>query len=137
LVTMIAVSRAPPAKIEAFRKRLGWTFTWVSSANTDFNFSVAPAHSGWRNNSRAGSRAEAKYDPVPLKRNKKTREPLFLQYRPGLSQHRARKTIHYQGHQTGPSRMGHQPQFTVALDPESGPRMTIVVGRALRVMPTA
>jgi predicted dithiol-disulfide oxidoreductase (DUF899 family) len=37
-VTLAAVSRAPLAKIEAFRKRLGWSFKWVSSANTDFNF---------------------------------------------------------------------------------------------------
>jgi predicted dithiol-disulfide oxidoreductase (DUF899 family) len=37
-VTMVAISRAPLAKIEAFRKRLGWTFKWVSSQNTDFNF---------------------------------------------------------------------------------------------------
>jgi len=37
-VTMIAVSRAPLAKLEAFKQRLGWTFTWVSSANSDFNF---------------------------------------------------------------------------------------------------
>jgi predicted dithiol-disulfide oxidoreductase (DUF899 family) len=37
-VTLVAISRAPLAKIEAFRKRLGWTFKWVSSANTDFNF---------------------------------------------------------------------------------------------------
>jgi predicted dithiol-disulfide oxidoreductase (DUF899 family) len=37
-VTLIAVSRAPLAKIEAFRRRLGWTFKWVSSQDTDFNF---------------------------------------------------------------------------------------------------
>ena len=37
-VTLVAVSRAPLAKIEAFRKRLGWTFKWVSAENTDFNF---------------------------------------------------------------------------------------------------
>jgi len=37
-VTMIAVSRAPLAKLEAFRKRLGWTFKWVSSQPSDFNF---------------------------------------------------------------------------------------------------
>jgi len=34
----VAVSRAPLAKIEAFRKRMGWTFKWVSSGNTDFNY---------------------------------------------------------------------------------------------------
>ena len=37
-VTMIAVSRAPLAKLEAYKKRMGWTFKWVSSLETDFNF---------------------------------------------------------------------------------------------------
>ena len=37
-VTLVAVSRAPLAKIAAFRKRLGWTFKWLSAENTDFNF---------------------------------------------------------------------------------------------------
>lgn len=37
-VTMIAVSRAPYAKLAAYKKRMGWTFDWVSSAGTDFNF---------------------------------------------------------------------------------------------------
>jgi predicted dithiol-disulfide oxidoreductase (DUF899 family) len=36
-VTMIAVSRAPLAEIEAFRDRMGWSFTWVSSFENDFN----------------------------------------------------------------------------------------------------
>jgi predicted dithiol-disulfide oxidoreductase (DUF899 family) len=35
--TMIAVSRAPAAKLEAFKKRMGWTFDWVSSGSNDFN----------------------------------------------------------------------------------------------------
>jgi predicted dithiol-disulfide oxidoreductase (DUF899 family) len=35
--TMVAVSRAPLAKIEAFKKRLGWRFNWVSSNGGDFN----------------------------------------------------------------------------------------------------
>ena len=33
-----AVSRAPIAKIEAFRKRMGWSFPWLSSGGTDFNY---------------------------------------------------------------------------------------------------
>src|SRR5262245_28314308 len=36
-VTMLAVSRAPLEKIEAFRKRMGWSFKWVSSSDSDFN----------------------------------------------------------------------------------------------------
>jgi predicted dithiol-disulfide oxidoreductase (DUF899 family) len=37
-VAFVAVSRAPFAKIEAFKKRMGWRFPWVSSNGTDFNF---------------------------------------------------------------------------------------------------
>jgi predicted dithiol-disulfide oxidoreductase (DUF899 family) len=37
-VTLIAVSRAPIAKIEAFKKRLGWKFKWASSFANDFNW---------------------------------------------------------------------------------------------------
>jgi predicted dithiol-disulfide oxidoreductase (DUF899 family) len=37
-VTFVAVSRAPLAKIEAFKRRMGWQFPWVSSSGTDFNF---------------------------------------------------------------------------------------------------
>lgn len=33
-----AVSRAPLAKIEAFKSRLGWRFPWVSSGESDFNY---------------------------------------------------------------------------------------------------
>ncbi len=37
-VTYVAVSRAPLTEIEAFRKRMGWRFKWVSSFANDFNF---------------------------------------------------------------------------------------------------
>jgi predicted dithiol-disulfide oxidoreductase (DUF899 family) len=37
-VTMIAASRAPYSKLAAYEKRMGWTFKWVSSYETDFNF---------------------------------------------------------------------------------------------------
>lgn len=37
-VTFIAVSRAPLARIEAYRTRMGWSFPWVSSHGSDFNF---------------------------------------------------------------------------------------------------
>lgn len=35
---LVAVSRAPLAKLDAYKKRMGWTFRWVSSAGSDFNF---------------------------------------------------------------------------------------------------
>lgn len=36
--TLVAVSRAPYAKIAAFRERMGWTFPWYSSYGSDFNY---------------------------------------------------------------------------------------------------
>ncbi|MEO8736661.1 MAG: thioredoxin family protein [Edaphobacter sp.] len=36
-VSMATVSRAPIEKLQAFRKRMGWSFKWVSSYQTDFN----------------------------------------------------------------------------------------------------
>lgn len=36
-VTLLAVSRAPLDRIEAFRRRMGWRFKWVSSYGNDFN----------------------------------------------------------------------------------------------------
>jgi predicted dithiol-disulfide oxidoreductase (DUF899 family) len=36
-VTMVAVSRAPLAKLIEYRRRMGWSFAWFSSANNDFN----------------------------------------------------------------------------------------------------
>jgi predicted dithiol-disulfide oxidoreductase (DUF899 family) len=37
-VAFSAVSRAPLAKLQAYKQRLGWTFPWASSAGGDFNF---------------------------------------------------------------------------------------------------
>jgi predicted dithiol-disulfide oxidoreductase (DUF899 family) len=56
-VTMIAVSRAPLAKLEAYKKRLGWTFKWVSSGNGDFNYDYCVSFDS--------SRGEATYNYAP------------------------------------------------------------------------
>lgn len=37
-LSFAAISRAPVEKIEAYRKRMGWTFPWVSSGGNDFNY---------------------------------------------------------------------------------------------------
>ena len=36
-VVLWAVSRAPLAKLQAYKRRMGWSFPWASSQNTDFN----------------------------------------------------------------------------------------------------
>jgi predicted dithiol-disulfide oxidoreductase (DUF899 family) len=40
-VSFVAVSRAPLTEIEAFKKRMGWEFSWVSSSQNDFNYDYA------------------------------------------------------------------------------------------------
>jgi predicted dithiol-disulfide oxidoreductase (DUF899 family) len=37
-VTLAAVSRAPLAKLQAYKRRMGWAFPWASSLGGDFNF---------------------------------------------------------------------------------------------------
>ena len=37
-VTFVVISRAPYSQIQAFQKRMGWKFKWVSSNSNDFNF---------------------------------------------------------------------------------------------------
>lgn len=37
-VSLVVVSRAPRLELEAFKKRMGWNFKWVSSYGSDFNF---------------------------------------------------------------------------------------------------
>jgi len=37
-VTLLAISRAPLSHLEAYKKRMGWQFKWVSSFGSDFNF---------------------------------------------------------------------------------------------------
>ena len=37
-VTFVAISRAPLPKLDAYKKRMGWRFKWLSSQGNDFNF---------------------------------------------------------------------------------------------------
>ncbi|HEX3393813.1 MAG TPA: DUF899 domain-containing protein [Acidimicrobiales bacterium] len=54
--TLVVVSRAPLAKIEAYKARMGWTFPWYSSHGSDFNYdfhvtldeSIAPIEYNYR-----------------------------------------------------------------------------------------
>jgi predicted dithiol-disulfide oxidoreductase (DUF899 family) len=39
-VTMLFVSQGPLEKLQAYKRRMGWSFPWASSANSDFNFDL-------------------------------------------------------------------------------------------------
>jgi len=49
-VTLCVVSRAPFAKLQAYKQRMGWSFPWASSYGSDFNhdFGVAHTEEDWR-----------------------------------------------------------------------------------------
>jgi predicted dithiol-disulfide oxidoreductase (DUF899 family) len=37
-VNLVAISRAPLERLDAYKRRMGWTFRWVSSMSNDFNY---------------------------------------------------------------------------------------------------
>jgi predicted dithiol-disulfide oxidoreductase (DUF899 family) len=43
-VTFLCVSSAPLERLQAYKRRMGWSFPWVSSAGTDFNFDFGASH---------------------------------------------------------------------------------------------
>jgi predicted dithiol-disulfide oxidoreductase (DUF899 family) len=43
-VTLCVVSRAPFAKLQAYKRRMGWSFPWASSFDSDFNYDFHAAH---------------------------------------------------------------------------------------------
>jgi predicted dithiol-disulfide oxidoreductase (DUF899 family) len=61
-VTLSAVSRAPLAKLQAYKRRMGWTFPWASSLDSDFNFDFNVSFT--EEQKRSGS-AEYNFRPLP------------------------------------------------------------------------
>ena len=43
-VTLCAVSRAPLEKLQAYKRRMGWSFSWASSFDSDFNYDFQAAY---------------------------------------------------------------------------------------------
>jgi predicted dithiol-disulfide oxidoreductase (DUF899 family) len=59
--TLLVISRAPLAEIEAFRKRMGWKFKWVSSYGSDFN---PDFHVSFPKDGEAKGQATYNYQPI-------------------------------------------------------------------------
>jgi predicted dithiol-disulfide oxidoreductase (DUF899 family) len=62
-VTFVAVSRAPFEKISAYKKRTGWSFPWVSSHGSDYNFDY---HVSFTPEARAAGKAYYNYAVRPI-----------------------------------------------------------------------
>ena len=68
-VTMLYVSRAPLAKLQAYKRRMGWSFPWVSSADSDFNFDFGYSYTDEQVREHMGSMLA---DPPPILRQMAT-----------------------------------------------------------------
>jgi predicted dithiol-disulfide oxidoreductase (DUF899 family) len=95
-VTLSAVSRAPLAKLQAYKRRMGWTFPWASSLGSDFNydFNVSFTEQQQRegvieyNYRRAGHAMDVTPVPEPVAQNAAmtgTDAATYTRERPGMS----------------------------------------------------
>jgi predicted dithiol-disulfide oxidoreductase (DUF899 family) len=95
-VTLMAISRAPLVKLQAYKRRMGWTFPWASAADSDFtaDFNVYFTETQQReglveyNYQRGGHAMDASQIPEPVKQFAATcgtDAPTYTRDRPGLS----------------------------------------------------
>jgi len=66
-VTLCAVSRAPLAKLQAYKRRMGWSFPWASSSGSDFNhdFQAAVTREEWESGAGEYNFATTDFRPAP------------------------------------------------------------------------
>src|SRR5258705_3339803 len=100
-VTLCAVSRAPLAKLQAYKRRMGWSFPWASSLGGDFNYDFNVSfteeqqrsgnvnynyeQSGVRSESRAIPASDATEGPhIELAASVGTDWPTFIRETPGM-----------------------------------------------------
>jgi len=95
-VMLWSVSRAPLAKLQPYKQRMGWTFPWASSFRNEFNsdFSVSFTEEEQRaggieyNYRRGGQAMDAKSAPEPVRQFAAmcgTDAPTYVRDRPGMS----------------------------------------------------
>jgi predicted dithiol-disulfide oxidoreductase (DUF899 family) len=63
-VTMLYLSRAPLEKLLAYKRRMGWSFPWVSSAESDFNFDFEVSRTEEQTREAIGPWIEAGTPPI-------------------------------------------------------------------------
>jgi predicted dithiol-disulfide oxidoreductase (DUF899 family) len=85
-VAVTAVSRAPLARLAAYRRRMGWSFPWVSSARSDFNVDFGVSYT----EAQLAGGAEHNYrrieiDASALPGGGRGQEPLDAGESPGIS----------------------------------------------------
>ena len=91
-VMLWAVSRAPLAKLQSYRTRMGWTFPWASSFGSDFNFDYSvgfteqqQSKEGIEYNYQKEAVFSGKGRPFPHAKMCGTDTATYLRERPGMS----------------------------------------------------
>jgi predicted dithiol-disulfide oxidoreductase (DUF899 family) len=94
-VMLCAVSRAPLAKLQAYKQRMGWTFPWASSLSSDFNFDFnvqlteeQQREGGFEYNYRRGAALQLRGDEGPVAEiaaTTGTDVATYTRERPGMS----------------------------------------------------
>jgi predicted dithiol-disulfide oxidoreductase (DUF899 family) len=94
-VAMTAISRAPLDKLQAFKRRMGWTFPWASSHGSDFNFDFNVSitaeqqrKGSFEYNYRRGAALQLRGDEGPVAEiaaTTGTDAATFMRQKPGLS----------------------------------------------------
>ncbi|MGZ4202410.1 MAG: DUF899 domain-containing protein [Thermoleophilaceae bacterium] len=93
-VTMLCISRAPLEKLLAYRERMGWSFPWVSSQDSDFNYDYTTSltdremsEGGEYNFAPTGDMTPAFQAPtvVVMAKRSGTSPEQYLHERPGMS----------------------------------------------------
>ena len=101
-VTMLLVSQAPLEKLQAYRRRMGWNVTWVSSANGEFNRDLG--YSSGEDQTRAWVDQNLESLPPIVERNARasgTDVAGYLTQSPGFSAFALEDGIVYQTYATG------------------------------------
>jgi predicted dithiol-disulfide oxidoreductase (DUF899 family) len=70
-VTLVAASRAPLPEIEAYKKRMGWQFPWVSASSNDFNYDY---HVSFRGEDLASGKVTYNFAEMPVPADSKESE---------------------------------------------------------------
>jgi len=83
-VTLVAISRAPLEKLEAFRKRMGWTFRWLS---TDGNAFAYDYHASFRAEELAAGEVIYNYRQIKLSNTDHTGISVFYRDTDGAIYH--------------------------------------------------
>ena len=95
-VALTAVSRAPLAKLQAYKRRMGWTFPWASSFGGDFNFDFSvgiteqqqregPIEYNYKPGQPLGAKTSFPEALVQFAESCGTDAPTYIRERPGMS----------------------------------------------------